>query len=415
MLNKLNLKLLGSFSPKLKLVLWLLFSPMFLWGQSFDPIQLNKEISDLNNQYKYDSSILKLEEIITRKSSTHLDKYYAFLQKALTYKRLFNYPETLDNLDFALKEGKQTNEQKAVNARILTEKMFIQYDLLKFDEARSLFQQINPEDFHLLDGMTKAFYLNVASTFHCLDGNYVQAERDLNQGLKILEKENPEHLAAVYCKLINLAEHLDNEEMAKSAFASGIQNAEKYNMQLYKIRLYYDLSHFYLVKEDYKNAYKYEKLGSDLSGKYNAPFESGKLNLLEKELINKRRKLELQNEENRQIFLIIITVILSILILVLILLVRSNKEKRKLTERENDRMRLELEKINFELNEKKEINTGEYQLNLTNRQQEIIDLVKQGFTNKEIGNQLFISENTVKYHLKIIYNLLGIDNRMSLK
>ena len=51
---------------------------------------------------------------------------------------------------------------------------------------------------------------------------------------------------------------------------------------------------------------------------------------------------------------------------------------------------------------------------LSERQLEIIRLVEQGKTNKEIGNELFISENTVKYHLKIIYNTLAIDNRNSL-
>ena len=37
-----------------------------------------------------------------------------------------------------------------------------------------------------------------------------------------------------------------------------------------------------------------------------------------------------------------------------------------------------------------------------------------GKTNKEIGVELFISENTVKYHLKIIYEALNITNRSKL-
>ena len=51
---------------------------------------------------------------------------------------------------------------------------------------------------------------------------------------------------------------------------------------------------------------------------------------------------------------------------------------------------------------------------LSERQTEIVNLVKKGLTNKEIAEQLFISENTVKYHLKSIYTLLGIDSRNSL-
>ncbi|MBW1619406.1 MULTISPECIES: helix-turn-helix transcriptional regulator [Empedobacter] len=52
--------------------------------------------------------------------------------------------------------------------------------------------------------------------------------------------------------------------------------------------------------------------------------------------------------------------------------------------------------------------------NLSERQLDIIELVKKGFTNKEIATELYISENTVKYHLKVIYNTLGIESRNSL-
>ncbi len=51
----------------------------------------------------------------------------------------------------------------------------------------------------------------------------------------------------------------------------------------------------------------------------------------------------------------------------------------------------------------------------TTRQIEIIKLVKERKNNKEIGDELFISENTVKYHLKSIYSTLNIKNRWELK
>ncbi len=389
--------------------------PIILLGQSIDPTKLNQEITELNNQYKYDSSIVKLEDIISDSSSSHEDKYNAYLQKALTYKRLFNYPEVLNNLNFALKEGVQTRHKKAVETRVLIEKMFIQFDLLKFEEARKLFDEINPEDLNLVDGTTRAFFLNVAATMNSLEGNYTEAEKALNEGIEILKKENPQHLPAVYAKKINLAEEVQDENKAKSAYEQGMLYADKYQMDIYKIRLLYDMSHFYLTKKDFENAYYFERKGNEVSGKYNAPFESGKLNLLEKELINKRRELELRNEQNTRIFLIITSVILLMLILVLFQLFKSNKQKRILIERDNNRMRNELEKLSKELNEKDESKQGFESYNLSERQLQIIELVKQGKTNKEIGSQLFISENTVKYHLKIIYNLLGIENRFDLK
>ena len=53
-------------------------------------------------------------------------------------------------------------------------------------------------------------------------------------------------------------------------------------------------------------------------------------------------------------------------------------------------------------------------LGLSPREMEIVALLLEGKTNKEIGEQLFISSNTVKTHVKNIYGKLNISNRIQL-
>lgn len=48
---------------------------------------------------------------------------------------------------------------------------------------------------------------------------------------------------------------------------------------------------------------------------------------------------------------------------------------------------------------------------LTNRETQILDLVSVGMQNKEIATTVFLSENTVKFHLKNIFSKLGVSNR----
>jgi len=48
---------------------------------------------------------------------------------------------------------------------------------------------------------------------------------------------------------------------------------------------------------------------------------------------------------------------------------------------------------------------------LTERQVEILHLMALGWSNKEIGNKLMVSENTVKYHLKKILQKMNAQNR----
>ena len=49
--------------------------------------------------------------------------------------------------------------------------------------------------------------------------------------------------------------------------------------------------------------------------------------------------------------------------------------------------------------------------NLTNREHSILKLVAEGLSNLEIANTLFVTEQTVKFHLSNIYRKLGVGNR----
>jgi DNA-binding NarL/FixJ family response regulator len=51
---------------------------------------------------------------------------------------------------------------------------------------------------------------------------------------------------------------------------------------------------------------------------------------------------------------------------------------------------------------------------LSDREKEIVQLLAQGYRNKEIGGKLFISEQTVKNHLHNIFDKLGVSDRLEL-
>lgn len=52
--------------------------------------------------------------------------------------------------------------------------------------------------------------------------------------------------------------------------------------------------------------------------------------------------------------------------------------------------------------------------NLTTKEIQIADYVSRGLSNKEIANQLFITEKTVKFHLTNIYKKMDVESRARL-
>jgi DNA-binding NarL/FixJ family response regulator len=48
---------------------------------------------------------------------------------------------------------------------------------------------------------------------------------------------------------------------------------------------------------------------------------------------------------------------------------------------------------------------------LSAREAEVLRLVAQGYSSKEIGKHLFLSPSTVNHHLQSIFNPLGVDTR----
>ncbi len=49
---------------------------------------------------------------------------------------------------------------------------------------------------------------------------------------------------------------------------------------------------------------------------------------------------------------------------------------------------------------------------LTTREQEVLDLMSKGYTNKEIAEKLIISSHTAKAHVSSIMHKIGAANRV---
>ncbi len=62
----------------------------------------------------------------------------------------------------------------------------------------------------------------------------------------------------------------------------------------------------------------------------------------------------------------------------------------------------------------KKLQSPDHHYNLTDRELEIVQLIAQGLSNKEIAEILFLSTNTIRTHINNIFNKLSVSNRTAI-
>ncbi len=385
-----------------------------LYSQSGKIEGLKKEIGNLNRNFKYEESIKLISDFIDEKNSSPYDKAYAYILKSYIYKRLFDYDETLKCLDEALEEGNKSGQKEEIRMQVTAEKSFVYFDTQKYEEAQKYMDEIKLANYAYLKSGDVAFVIMQEGLLYMFDNDYVNSEKSFDQAIVLLQKFDPYNLPVVYGKKVELYNKMGLPEKRDEAFRLGIESSEKNDVLKYRIYMHEVLAGQYEYNKDYLNAFLQNKIIDSLFKIYDANEHNMKLKLYEKQLETQKKEYELETNRKTTTFLIVLSVILMILTIIALKLYISTKQKRVLLEKDYERMYDELQLLTSKLSEGEPLETKLSQYNLSERHLEIIKLIQQGKTNKEIANEIYISENTVKYHLKTIYETLNIDNRNKL-
>lgn len=399
---------------RLKLLSLFFFFCFLSIAQKTSIEQLEKKVAQYNDALQYDKSIALLCHYISDESTTPFEKYTAYLYKAYTYKRLFNYEATLAHLDLALKEGLKSDQVVLVTNTIKAQKAFCYFDQHQYATAAKLMKELAQSGYVGLDNDDKTFIIMQEGYLLMLDKKYAAAEKKLVFAEQLFTKFNPRNLPNIYGKKIELYNKMKLYDQRDAAFKIGLRLAKQHKIIKYEMYLYEVMRNMHQENNDYKNAFEIQKKYDSIAFLYNASNHNGKIALLEKKIESDKQELEAEQDWYIKIFLITLISILIALLLISIRLYFTGKERRMLLEAENKRIHDEIERLTKAQDERGNSTFDLSSYDLTDRQKEIIGLIQSGKTNKEIATLLFISENTVKYHLKIIYEILDIEHRMEL-
>lgn len=181
--------------------------------------------------------------------------------------------------------------------------------------------------------------------------------------------------------------------------------------QLYKKENRYQIALEYaekswVLKDSLYNLEKINKI-SELEEKYQAA---------EREKEIQAVNAELEKEQRFKLFLItIISLVIVLGGIAIYLILQKSRLKNQLLSQEIDTLRVQINSIfdggikNLDV-ELDRINEGLFKP-LSEREFEVLNQAISDKTNGEIAEALFLSVNTVKFHLKNVYEKLGVTNR----
>lgn len=378
-------------------------------GLSYD--QLEKSVLNYNQEGKANESLNLIIAFIENNEDDYYYHYKALILKSYTYKSLFNYQETLKALNEAYKVGLQSNKVSEVKANINLEKAYALFDMLKYDEANKLMQELKKENYRYIEPADIAGMTMQEAYIDYLHKDYTNSEKKYDDAISLMEKANPKNLPIIYGKKMELYLKTNQRSKALHDFKLGLTSAEKHNILKYKIYMYEKLREQQMQDEDWKNAFRSFQIIDSMNVVYNANNKSSQLKILEKDKELQKKEFDLNRSNLIRNFLFVLCIALFSGLYLLYKFLKSNKEKNILLEKENIRIHDELQLLTSNLSNQGFTKIDLSVFKLTERQLEIIELIRQGKTNKEIANTIFISENTVKYHLKVIYDIMNIENR----
>ena len=392
------------------LVLLLFLGCLWCTGQTIDLERFKQEVEVKNANEAYESAMLLIEGVVLNDESTPLELAYANYYKHRVYRRIGIFTEALTYLKEALVFGRKTTFKEQFEQQINLDQALLALEQLDYATSMALVKKIDPKGVGIIDGYhgLYTFLLGVKAMEE--EQDYTVAYTQFEKAILLLEKQQPAYLPYLYKEKMRLHLYLGQEEAMLQSYQMGLALGEQYKVTVEVLELHHLLMNYYKDKGLYQQSMAMSNVMITLFKQFDAIGTCSRLNQLSKELAEAKEEQQRLRELRIQNMLWGSLLVMGVLVLISLVVFTKNNQHKDAVERENQLLKDDVQTLHHQRKQKEK----EESLQLSERQMYILDLVKQGKKNKEIAEALFISENTVKYHLKIIYETLQVKGRSDL-
>ncbi len=372
---------------------------------------LKNQVTLYNDKQEYENSINLIHSFLQNKNATAYDYYFALVLKSHTHKRLFNYPQALVYLDSAYTYGIKSDRKQEVIACIKAEKSFVYFDTRNYAVSSKIMKELKSSNFKYISDENRPVIIMQLGYIAYLDHDYRNAEILYDEAIALMSTSIERNLPMIYGKKVKLYGKMNLPEKRNIAFNLGVKTADKFKILKYKLYMYEMLFQQFGENEDYRNAYFAGSKFDSIKNLYNAEQESTNVEITEQKFTLFSQDAKLKQQRYLLWFLAAFVLCLALIIWLIYYLLRAKKKTHQLLEIEYKRITDELYVMTQGETDKRDVINDLSKFNLTARQHTVINMLKDGKSNKEIADELSITANTVKYHLKTIYDILKVEKR----
>lgn len=293
-------------------------------------IDIEENLFRLNNEEKYDSSLLLINQVIQNPKSTNLDLCFAHIYMSHLNKRLFSYEKIIKDLRTALKYADISSEVDFARTNVIAEIAFYYFDKSYLNESEKLVLEVIPMADKYLDKTTQAYLLIIIGMQQFYESAEIESSLNfLERAEKLLEMSAPCHLPLVYLKQIKVYTSIQDTTQFKRLKSQTEKAIDSCGIYKYKILFVKELKEASEKLNDLESYIKYDALYNNFDSSYSAQSRAIELEYISSELNKERLKKTKNKEKYYKLVLAVCIGFIIILTYFVIRLYRFTKKKDK--------------------------------------------------------------------------------------
>lgn len=390
----------------------------FLNAKDLNIDSLEKDIIKYNREGKQKSSQKILSDLLFSGDLSTEEEANVLFFMATTYRSVSDYMMCIDYLNKSSSIAKDLPKDHILKMKLDYEYAFAYFDNKEYQRSSEIMRHIASQHYKNVIPEDQSYILMQEGYLLLKKRELDTAEKKYKEALDIMKKANYCNLPIVYVKMMELYSQKKDIVKVEDLYKETMEISKGCNILKYETYATSEMEKIYKQNNLLDKAYTLGQKVDSLRKIENLDFRVSEMHVLDKKYLEERELLQDKSATMEKIGAIFVALLLLSFIGYSFFRGKNLRDENLKMEEEIEQMKVDLESYSQTVHHDEKFVDPQSTFSnfdkLTDRQKDLVKLLAEGFSNKEIAEKLFITESTVKYHIKNIYSILDLRDRKDL-